>query len=50
MNCGCDLGFRAVFGPELLDGGIPQRAAHIVLLCTEQGPVPVAARCEVAPR
>ena len=27
MNRGRDLGFLAVLGPELLDGGIPQRSA-----------------------
>jgi hypothetical protein len=32
MNCGRDLGFLAVFGPELLGGGIPQWAADVVLL------------------
>ena len=24
MDRGCDVGFRAIFGPELVDGGIPR--------------------------
>ena len=49
MNCGPDLVFRPIFGLELLDGGIPQGAADIVLLRAEQRPVPVAAHLQVAP-
>lgn len=47
---GLHLRFLPVLGPQLLRGGISQRAADVVLLRPEQRSVPVAAYLQVAPQ